>query len=133
MKSLFLVSSLIFLLTSCQKENDTGPITLTEQTQLNVAYGTDAAQKMDVYLPASRTVSNTKVIIVIHGGGWNQGDKSDFTAYVDTLKHRLPGYAIFNINYRLSTGVINLFPTQENDTKAALEFIYSKRNDLCYF
>ena len=42
------------------------------------------------------------------------------------MKKRLPDYAIFNINYRLSTGISNLFPLQENDVKAALQFIFSK-------
>jgi acetyl esterase/lipase len=84
---------------------------------------------MDVYLPANRTESATKVIILIHGGGWSSGDKADFTVFVDTLKRRLPGYAIFNINYRLATGTVNLFPTQENDVKAAISFIYSKRTE----
>ena len=48
---------------------------------------------------------------------------------MDTLKKRLPAYAIININYRLATGTSNLFPTQENDVKAAIEFIYSKRTE----
>jgi len=129
MKNLLLVFVLTVVLASCQKENNAVPAALSEQTQFNVAYGTDAAQKMDIYLPAGRTGSSTKVIVLLHGGGWNQGDKTDFTSYVDTLKRRLPGYAIVNINYRLSTGTTHLFPTQENDTKAALGFIYSKRAD----
>ncbi|HKB42889.1 MAG TPA: alpha/beta hydrolase [Chitinophagaceae bacterium] len=96
---------------------------------MNISYGTDAAQKMDAYLPASRTTSSTKVLILIHGGAWNTGDKTDFIPYVDTLKRRLPAYAIFNINYRLATGATNFFPTQENDIKAAVEFIFSKTNE----
>ena len=63
---------------------------------------------------------------MIHGGGWTSGDKADFTAFVDTLKRRLPEYAIFNVNYRLSANPANLFPTQELDIKAVVEFIHSK-------
>lgn len=133
MKRKLLIFTLVFFLFSCKKENNPGPnpgpAPLSEKTELNVGYGTDAMQKMDVYLPASRTTSATKVIILIHGGGWSSGDKSDFTIFVDTLKRRLPGYAVFNINYRLATGAVNLFPTQENDVKAAIGFIYSKRNE----
>jgi acetyl esterase/lipase len=116
----FLLSLVLF---ACKKKDSALP----EQTTLNVSYGTDAAQKMDVYLPPGRNTSSTRVIILIHGGGWATGDKADFTDYVDTMKKRLPGYAVLNINYRLATGVSNLFPTQENDVKAAVEFIYSKR------
>lgn len=131
LKTSLLVSlSFLLFLASCTK-NDTGsggtdPI--AAKTILNVSYGTDPLQKMDIYLPANRTVTTTKVIILIHGGGWTQGDKNDFTLMVDTLKKRLPEYAIFNINYRLAAWPANLFPTQELDVKAAVEFIYGNRS-----
>ncbi len=115
----------ISIFISCKKNTSTDN-TIAAQTLPNVAYSTDAQQKMDVYLPAGRTVAGTKVMIMIHGGGWTSGDKNDLNAFVDTMKKRLPGYAIFNINYSLSTGTINVFPTQENDVKAALQFIFSK-------
>lgn len=123
---LFLLS---FVFVACQKEDNPDiPSSVPAQATANIAYATtDPVQKMDVYLPAGRSTTNTKVVILIHGGAWSTGDKTDFTEYVDTLKKRLPGYAIFNINYRLSDGTANLFPTQENDVKTAVEFIYSKR------
>lgn len=130
MKTRFLILAVSLSMISCQKESGTGgPAIITEQSQMNVSYGTDASQKMDIYLPAARFTAATKVMVLIHGGGWSTGDKADFTAYVDTLKRRLPGYAIFNINYRLAAGGTHLFPTQENDVKAAIEFIYSNRNE----
>ena len=129
MKNWYLIIGISLLLVSCQKEQDLSPIVLEEKTELNAAYGTNATHKMDIYLPKARSTATTKVMILIHGGAWSTGDKTDFTAYVDTLKRRLPGYAFFNINYRLATGTPNLFPTQENDVKAAIEFIYSKRDE----
>jgi acetyl esterase/lipase len=121
----------LVLVISCQKENQGGNnnTTVTEQTYLNVAYGSDAKQTMDVYLPAGRNTTNTKVMILIHGGAWASGDKADFTAYVDTLKKRQPDYAIFNINYRLASIIGNFFPAQENDVKAAFDFIVSKASE----
>ena len=127
MKSWFVLVIFSLYLSSCQKDSDPSLPVLAEKTTLNVEYGTSPAQKMDIYLPQGRGTATTKVIVMIHGGGWVLGDKSDFTEYVDTLKRRLPGYAIFNINYRLATGTSNYFPTQENDVKAAIEFIYGKR------
>ena len=115
------------ILVSCKKDDSN---TLPADSKLNVAYGSDAAQNMDIYLPAGRNLNPSKVIILIHGGGWNQGDKSDFTQYVDTLKKRVPDYAIFNLNYRLATGSANFFPAQENDIKAAVDFIYSKKSEF---
>jgi acetyl esterase/lipase len=113
---------------ACQKE--TGTITdnpNAEKTILNVSYGSDTAQRMDVYLPANRNTTATKLLVMIHGGAWTTGDKVDFNEYLPVFKQRLPGYALFNINYRLaSLPVANLFPTQENDVKAAFSSVLSK-------
>jgi len=131
-KYFLLVVFSVTVLASCQKSVDTGgggPNSLPAQTQLNVAYGSDANQKMDIYLPAGRSSATTKVIVMIHGGAWSSGDKADFTDFVDTIKKRQPDYAIFNINYRLATGTANAFPTQENDVKAALELIVGKTGE----
>lgn len=99
------------------------------QTLLNVKYGTDAKQAMDIYLPSGRSTTATPVLILIHGGGWTEGSRADLNAYVDTLKRRVPQYAIFNISYRLAANGQNLFPSQEQDVKAAIEFILNKQNE----
>ncbi len=133
MKTHFLLSFL-FLSTffvSCSKEdsgNEPGKETVAK-TMLNVSYGADPVQNMDIYLPEGRTTATTKVIIMIHGGSWAGGDKAELTPFVDTLKRRLPDYALFNINYRLSATPNNVFPTQENDVKAAIESIYGKKSE----
>lgn len=135
MKNIHFVSLVFFstFFISCNKEinGDILNNTATAKTLLNVSYGSNASQAMDIYLPANRSTTSTKVIVLIHGGGWTTGDKNDplFLPTVDTLKRRLPGYAIFNINYRLSATPEFLFPTQEMDIKAAVEFIYAKRNE----
>lgn len=135
MKSIFLVSIVFTLLfNSCSKSDDTlsgnGTGSIAEKNMPNVSYGTDPLQKMDIYLPANRSIATTKVLILIHGGGWIGGDKADITsADIDTLKKRIPDYAIFNINYRLAAlPNINTFPAQELDVKAAVEFIYGNRS-----
>ena len=99
------------------------------QSFTDVPYGADRYQKMDIYLPAGRNTTNTKFIVMIHGGGWTSGDKSQFNGYVDTIKRRMPDYAIFNINYRLSTGSTNTFPAQEMDIRSAIEFIAGRTNE----
>ncbi len=95
---------------------------LPAKTLRDVSYGKDTAHRMDVYLPANRSFNSTKSVILIHGGGWNSGSKNDFITYIDSFKIRMPDYAIFNINYRLVNGS-NLFPAQEQDVKAAIDFI----------
>ena len=121
---LLILFSLVFY--SCKK--DDSPEQDISVTMLNVSYGTNSQQKMDVYLPATRSTTTTKVMIMIHGGAWNSGDKVDFNEYVDSLKKREPTYAIFNINYRLAN-VSDLFPAQELDVRAAVDFIYNKRQE----
>ena len=118
--AVILVSTVLF---SCQKEKSSENNSVAAATFLNVAYGPDPLQNMDIYLPAGRSGSLTKAMVLIHGGAWVAGDKSELTPFVDSFKRRLPDYAIFNINYRLSAIPNNLFPTQENDVKAAMEFI----------
>jgi len=121
---ILLLITLVF--SSCKK--DDAPEQDMSVTMLNVSYGTNTQQKMDVYLPAIRNATTTIVIIMIHGGGWNTGDKADFNEYVDSMKKREPSYAIFNINYRLAN-TPDIFPAQEQDVKAAVEFIYNQRQE----
>lgn len=130
MKIISLLFCLALLFTACQKESKEKPgAGVPEQTLNNVSYGNDAAQKMDLYLPAGREADTTKIIILVHGGAWLEGDKSDFASYIPILKQRLPGYAIANINYRLATPSGNFFPTQENDMKTTIDFLIQKRNE----
>ncbi|HWI92149.1 MAG TPA: alpha/beta hydrolase [Flavisolibacter sp.] len=112
------------LITSCQRnEHVFAKEDLSQpKTILDLSYGKDTAQRMDVYLPVNRSVDSTKSIILIHGGGWNSGGKNDFATYIDSFKKRMPDYAIFNLDYRLVNGG-NLFPTQEQDVKTAIDFI----------
>ena len=131
MKNLIILFCFAISLTACQKENKSTPTNqgLAEQTLTNVSYGSDAAQKMDIYLPAGRKTDSTRLVIMVHGGAWLEGDKNDFAPYVTILKQRLPGYAIANINYRLATTSGNFFPTQENDMKAAVDFLLQKTSE----
>jgi acetyl esterase/lipase len=133
---IFLYTIITVFLFSCQKSKVDAvpppvvqpPLGVAASTLTNVAYGSDPLQKMDVFLPANRNTTATKVMIVIHGGGWSLGDKADMSAYVDILKNRLPDYAFFNINYRLTSLANSIpFPAQELDVKAATDFINSKK------
>jgi acetyl esterase/lipase len=129
-KFLYIVAMPVVMF-SCKKNSDVAiaaDANVVAKTMLNVSYGASSENKMDVYLPANRSTASTKVFVMIHGGGWNAGDKTDLTGYVDTLRNRFPDYAIFNINYRLATGS-NLFPAQENDVKSAIQFMLSNAAD----
>ena len=120
----FTATALICLLLFSCKKSDVGTTpAITAKTMLNVAYGADPLQTMDIYLPAGRSTTTTRVIVMIHGGGWNGGDKADMTQFVDSFHNRLPDFAVINLNYRLALNSSTLFPTQELDVKAAMQFI----------
>lgn len=124
MRYLILAIGLSFSFISCSKSNSKGiqEEKLAAATYLDLGYGTDAKQKLDIYLPESRT-SKTRTLIIIHGGGWTAGDKSDFNSYISEFQKRLPDYAFVNLNYRLASSTGNYFPTQENDIKSAMQFL----------
>ncbi|TAE62007.1 MAG: alpha/beta hydrolase [Bacteroidetes bacterium] len=130
MKKVWLVITGITLLvaTACKKESGNSGNGAT--VLLDVAYGTDAKQRLDVHLPANRSTTTTPVVFMIHGGAWTSGDKADFAAVVDSLKARMPDYAIVNTNYRLATLTgTNLWPTQINDINSAYQFVTSEANN----
>jgi acetyl esterase/lipase len=107
------------------QKNIDGLNPLVASTILNLGYGNDPQQTMDIYLPANRGCSGTKLLAIIHGGGFNSGDKADLNIYIRMMQQVLPDYAIFNIDYRMAKGKKTVFPAQENDVNAALEFIIS--------
>jgi acetyl esterase/lipase len=98
-------------------------------TLYNQSYGNDPAQKMDIYLPSVKSDS-TVMMMIVHGGAWVRGDKSEFNPYVAALRTLLPGYAFANINYRLFRNGINKFPAQEEDMKAATAYLASRLTEL---
>jgi acetyl esterase/lipase len=95
------------------------PGPLTDTTVQNISYGTNASQKFDLGLPAGRTVA-TPLIIAIHGGGWSQGDKNELTWLLNGMKQR--GFAIANINYRLTLNQPDNYKMQLDDVDSAVQF-----------
>lgn len=135
-KLLTTILAFTLLCTSCKKTTETAEITSNASVKIdtiNVAYGTDASQKMDIYLPANRTDSTTKVFVMIHGGAWSAGDKSDFATMIPLLQSGISNCVIININYRLAAPPsTNLWPTQQSDVIAAFDYIVSKASYYHY-
>lgn len=66
----------------------------------DVAYGSDARQKFDVYAP--KAAKNAPIIVMVHGGGWAFGNKSMSRVVTNKVRHWLPeGYIFVSIDYRL--------------------------------
>ncbi|MEL7496381.1 MAG: alpha/beta hydrolase fold domain-containing protein [Planctomycetota bacterium] len=66
--------------------------------------GDDLCQ-IDLYMPAADAESARPVILVVHGGGWQNGDKRQ-KGFVDTaLGFAKQGYVCASVNYRLAPKV----------------------------
>jgi acetyl esterase/lipase len=77
------------------------------------------AQKLDIYLP-DEGEGPFPVILNIHGGGFDLGDKCDIKV-LTFLKGLERGYAVVSVNYRLSSEAI--FPAGLQDVKAAIRWL----------
>lgn len=77
--------------------------------------------KLDFYTPpfVKDTTQRPACIVVIHGGGWDSGDR----AQLPDLNHRLAarGYAVAAIDYRLAPRW--QWPAQKEDTLAAITWL----------
>ena len=98
----------------------------------NVSYGSNAQQVYDIYLPEARTDSTTKVIVLIHGGGWTEGDKDDMDNFVSLIQREHPNHAIVNVNYVLASvsPPVTAFPNQFLDIQSVLQKLTSEKEDL---
>jgi acetyl esterase/lipase len=133
----FMTSLIVCIIISCKKKdnnNSNVPAPEYDITQAynltDIVYGSDPKQKMDVYLPANRDGNSTKVFVMIHGGGWTSGDKSDYTSTMAAFKSYYPNHAIININYRLGVQGNPGYPKQINDIQAALNEIQKEKYNL---
>jgi acetyl esterase/lipase len=96
-----------------------GVTKLADQTY--VQYGTRCL-KLDLYLPpAARAGQTVPVVVIVHGGGWRSGFRSEFAPMAVRLAQR--GYAAATIDYRLSGEA--LYPAAIHDARAAVRWVRS--------
>ena len=86
---------------------------------LDVPYGPHPEETMDIYLP-NEGEGPFPVIVMIHGGGWCDGDKTYWEPN-GGIKSVTFGFAVASINYRL--GPDHPHPAQIQDVKAAIRFV----------
>jgi acetyl esterase/lipase len=86
--------------------------------------------RLDVYRPRFPTRRGPQTdgstgplspaVIVIHGGSWSGGEKSDFESYDRWLA--AGGRVVFDVEYRLANGA-QRFPAQLTDIKCAIAWV----------
>ena len=90
-------------------------------------YGTDPFQCIDIHEVNDLCPRDGwPTILCIHGGGWVEGDKSQFNALLPQFARKK--IMAVGVNYRLAPQVS--WKEQLDDTLAALDFIRSQQVDL---
>lgn len=90
----------------------------------NLAYGADAKQRLDVYLP-THPLTNAPVIFMVHGGAWRTGDKAMSNVVDNKIARWVPdGIVFISINYRLLPQADPLLQAQDVATALA----YAQKN-----
>lgn len=135
LKSFFLCL-IVCCVISCSKSNETElqnpTLDVTQYyEELNISYGEDNNQKFDLFLPANRT-NITKVLILVHGGGWSGGDKSDMYGIKDLIRQELPNMAIVNLNYRLADATHSPYPMQIDDITSVTNYLKSIKSNYVF-
>src|SRR5262245_32985808 len=92
--------------------------------RLNVPYGKDEKQTLDVYAP--KGAKNAAAVIFVHGGEWTKGDKVDVSFKPKFFNEN--GIVFVSINYRLSPAVRH--PAHVSDVAAAVRWVRDHAADL---
>lgn len=98
----------------------TAPVQDRVTTREGVVFGTGGGRELrcDIYEPPP-AVKNGIAVLLIHGGGWSSGDRSQLKGYGVLLGRR--GYTCIASEYRL-TGEA-LWPAQIEDVKCAIRYV----------
>lgn len=86
-------------------------------SKLDVSYG---ASELDIYYPEGTDCKNLPVMLYVHGGGWQKGDKSQ------QVKDKIPyfvgqGFVFVSVNYRLAPEF--KYPVFNEDVAQAMAWV----------
>ena len=89
------------------------------RVERNLHYGPDAAQVLDAFVPVGRPARRRAAVVLIHGGGWREGEKEHYRAAGVALARR--GWVAISLDYRLAPAA--RFPAPVDDVFAAVRWI----------
>ncbi|WP_179474578.1 alpha/beta hydrolase [Chryseobacterium sp. H1D6B] len=114
----------LLMITGCKEKTIELGKDISFESRQNTPYGKDPEQKMDLYIPKNQSI-NTKrnVFIIIHGGGWRGGNKSELTFFTLSMMKQFPNSIFANINYRLASTSRSAIPNQTDDIKNAISYL----------
>jgi len=118
----FLALLFFVLLLNCKEKTINISKGITFDKQMDVSYGNDSEQKLDLYIPKN-TQQNKDLFIIIHGGGWKGGNKSQLTYFTLSMMEKFPQCIFANINYRLASENRFGIPNQTDDIDNVILFL----------
>ena len=92
---------------------------------LDLPYGDDERQKLDVYMPDEDATDAAPVLMFMHGGYWVIGHK-DLMGFMAPALTPAPALLVA-VGYRLAPGA--KYPQQVDDCRAALRWVYDNISD----
>lgn len=96
------------------------PVDVNRIEGLSYARLGERCLKLDLYLPlAARADGGMPVVVLVHGGGWRSGFRSEFAPMAVRLAQQ--GYAAAAISYRLSGEAP--YPAAVHDARAAVRWV----------
>lgn len=98
------------------------------QKQTGITYATHdgAALLGDLYTPEGP--GPFPALIVVHGGGWQQGSRASYGYWAKELTGA--GIALFAVDYRLCTPERKSYPEAVHDVRAAVQYVRGSAADL---
>ena len=94
----------------------------TVDVQQDIAYY-EGGPVLDAYLPKDGQTKRP-ALVMVHGGGWNSGDKAEFAPYALQAANEQK-WAVFDVDYRLGPTDPSSWPDELHDIQAAIRFIAS--------
>lgn len=92
---------------------------------VELSYGDEPLQKLDYWRPAA---AGSPLVVFVHGGGWQRGDKRTATGGQKPGHFLSQGYGFASVNYRLVPACT--VEQQAQDVAAALAFLMRQSNSL---
>lgn len=102
------------------RQKRTAQVRANYPNRLDISFGPDAKQKLDIYLPKDK-VRDAPVLIFLHGGGFSEGDRSYYGYLAEAYARR--GVVTVVPSYRLTSAGYH-YPEPLRDVQAAIIWVH---------
>jgi acetyl esterase/lipase len=83
-------------------------------------------EKLSIDFYPAQGRENAPCVLVLHGGGWDTGNRKEFETFNHFMAQR--GYAVAAMDYRLAPAAT--WPAQKEDTIDAIRYLQSRASEL---